>query len=325
MAYNPAGNTTLTSSLAHLATVHYKTRALDQTKQVFVFNEGTEPDELPLRQGKTVQWYRYLLFGANTSPSTEGTVGTSLTLTSATISATVSEYSDFISLSKLLVATAIDNIKANAAEQLGYRAGLTVDTITRTEFDSAVASVQFATLGAALGSVDFRRAVTALQANNVRPKSGTDYIGIVHPYALFDLRSDNSGGGFIDVMKYANPQSLANYPTKPGEAGMVESCRLLKSTNVGTTGTAPQVQYYTYVIGKGAAGSVDLSGMGPTQVMDPDKQMFNIMVHDDSGGSISNPTGTIAAAVAYWFAFVVRLLDTTTYRYRIILADSSII
>lgn len=324
MAYTPAGNTTLTGSLTHLQTTYWKRKALDQTKQVFVFNEGTEPDNLPLRSGKTVQWFRYTLFGANTTASSEGVVPTSLTLTTSTVSATVSQYSDFITLSKLLAATALDDMKANAAEQLGYRAGLSVDTITRTEFDSNVSSVQFATLGATLGSIDFRRAVTALQANNVRPKSGSDYIGIIHPYALFDLRSDNTGGGFIDVMKYANPQALANYPTKPGEAGMVENCRLLKSTNVGTTGTAPQAKYYTYVIGKGAVGSVDLEGMGPTQVMDPEKTMFNVNVID-GGPQIADPTGEIAAAVSYWFAFVVKTLDTTTYRYRIILADSSII
>ena len=324
MAYNPASNTTLTSSLAHLATVYYKTRALDQTTQVFVFNQACEPDELPLRSGKTVQWFRYSLFGANVTPASEGTVGTGLPLTTATISGTVSEYADFITLSKLLGLTALDSIKANAADQLGYRAGLTNDSLARTEFDANVASVQFATLGATLGSIDFRRAVTALQANNVRPKMGGNYIGIIHPYALFDLKSDNTAGGFIDVMKYANAQALLNGPTMPTEMGMVESCRLLKSTNVGTTGTAPQVKYYTYVVGKGAIGAVDLAGNGPSKVVDPQTQKFSINIVD-GGPSIADPTGTIGAAVSYWFATVFRTLDTTTYRYRIILADSSII
>ena len=324
MAYTPASNTTLTPSLGHLATVFYKTRALDQLKQMFMFLEGTEPDDIPNRVGKTVQWFRYSLLGANTTPAAEGTVGTGLGLTTSTISATVQEYSDFITLSKLLVKTALDSIKENAAEQLGYRAGLTVDTITRTEFDSNVASVAVATLGAALGSVDFRRAVTVLQANNVRPKMGSDYFGISHPYAIFDLKSDNTAGGFIDVLKYANPAALANGPTMNGEVGKIENVRIVRSTNVGTTGTAPNALYYTYVIGKGAVGAVDLAGAGPSKVMDPEKQSFAINVIDGKP-QIADPTGTIGAAVSYWFAFVVQTLDTTTYRYRIIYSDSSII
>ena len=324
MAYTPASNTTLSPGLTHLQTTYWKTKALDQLTQMFMFLEGTEPDDIPQRSGKTVQWFRYTLMGANTTPASEGVVPTGLPLTTTTVSATVSEYADFLSLSKMLVITALDSIKANAAEQLGYRAGLSVDTIARTEFDSNVASVASSTLGAAIGSIDFRRAVTTLQAGNVRPKMGDSFVGIIHPYALFDLKSDNTAGGFIDVMKYANPQGLLNAPTMNGEAGMVENVRLLKSTNVGTTGTAPQVKYYTYVIGKGAVGAVDLQGFGPSQVRDPQKQMFNINVIDGKPQA-ADPTYTIGAWVSYWFAFVVKTLDTSTYRYRIIYADSSII
>jgi|ETNvirome_6_1000_1030641.scaffolds.fasta_scaffold10945_2 N4-gp56 family major capsid protein len=324
MGYTPASNTTNTASLAHLATVYYKTRALDQLKQMFMFLEGTEPDEMPLRSGRTVQWFRYTLFAANSTPSAEGTVGAGLPLTSTTISGEVSEYSDFITLSKLLQATAIDNIKGNAAEQLGYRGGLSVDTITRIEFDANASSVQVATLGAALGAVDIRRATTTLQASNVRPKtSDGSYIGIIHPYALFDLKSDNTAGGFIDVMKYADPAGLKG-PSMNGEVGSIESTRLLRSTNVGTTGTAPTLKYYTYVIGKGAVGAVDLAGLGPAKVIDPDRQMFNVNVIDGRP-QIADPTGTIGAAVSYWFAFLAKTLDTVTFRYKIILSNSSII
>jgi len=324
MAYTPASNTTLTPSLQHLQTIYFKTRALDQLKKMFMFLEGTEADDIPGRSGKTVQWYRYNLLAANTTPSTEGTIGTGIPLGSTTISATVSEYSDFLTLSRMLTITALDNIKANAAEQLGYRAGLSVDTITRTEFDANVSSVAQSTLGPALGSIDFRRAATTLMANDVRPKMGDQFVGIIHPYALFDLRSDNTAGGFVDVMRYANPQSLLNGPTLNGEAGTVENVRLLKSTNVGTSGTAPEVKYYTYVIGKGAVGAVDLAGWGPTKVRDPEKESFSINIIDGKP-QIADPPGAIGAAVSYWFAYVVKTLDTSTYRYRVIYADSSII
>lgn len=319
MAYAPASNTTLTPSLTHLATVYYNRKALDQLTQMFMFREGTEPDVMPLRSGKTMQWYRYSLFGANTTPASEGTVGTGLTLTTTTVSATVSEYADYLTGSTLLEETAIDPIKENAAEQLGYRGGLTVDTITRTEFDSNAASVQLATLGATLSANDLRRSVMLLKGINVRPKMGQDFIGIIHPYVLYDLMSDNTAGGFIDVMKYANPDSMVN-----GEAGKMAGVRLLQSTNVGTTGTAPQVKYYVYVIGKGAVGAVDLSGAGPSKVMDPQKQTFKVNVIQ-GGPQIADPAGMIGFAVSYRFVYVAQTLDSTNYRYRIILGDSSII
>jgi len=109
-----------------------------------------------------------------------------------------------------------------------------------------------------------------------------------------------------------------------GEAGKMAGVRLLKSTNVGSTGTAPAVKYYTYIVGKGAVGAIDLAGVGPTKVMDPDKQAFKINVIR-GGPQIADPEGMIGSAVSYRFVFVAQTLDSSTYRYKIILSDSSII
>src|SRR5258708_19066627 len=161
MAYSPAANATNTDGLAHLATVWYNRRALDQLKKRFRFYNACEPDMVPRRSGKTVQWFRYSLLGANTSPAPEGTVGNSNTLSTVTLSGTVSEYSDFITVSTLLDETAIDPIVQNASEQLGYAAGLSVDTIITAAFDvqsSAVLSP--ATLGT-FATVDHLRPAKA--------------------------------------------------------------------------------------------------------------------------------------------------------------------
>lgn len=331
MAYNPAGNLTSTSQIQHLATVYYQRKMLDQLMKIFLFLSVTEPDVLPLRSGKTVQFFRYNLFAANTQPSAEGAVGNSLILGSSTISATVSEYSDYVTLSTLLTETAIDPIAENAAEQLGYRAGISVDTIVRTEFDSPTGGTAptLSTLGPNGTIADLRRAVAVLSALDVRPREGSDFVAIIHPYVLYDVMADNTAGGFVDIMKYANPNVFVEGSVGPrtwsnGEVGKVESCRLLKSTNVKTSGSAPNVLYYTYVVGKGACGAVSLSGRGPSNVMDPTRQKFKVNVIPGKP-SIADPEGKIGAAVSYRFVFVAKLLDTTTYRYRIIQMDSSIV
>lgn len=54
MGYNPAGNTTGSGNITHLATVYYSRKALDILKKKLRFISGTEPDVIPQRQGKTV-------------------------------------------------------------------------------------------------------------------------------------------------------------------------------------------------------------------------------------------------------------------------------
>lgn len=325
MAYAPASNLTTTPTLTHLATVYYERKALDTLMKKFQFRQGTVPDVMPLRSGKTIQFYRYSLFTANTTPASEGAVGAGLPLTTTTISATVSEYADYITISTLLNDTAIDPITENAADMLGYRAGLTVDTIVRTEFDANVSSVGVNTIGTTFTANDLRKAVMSLEGTDVRPIADDEFLCIMHPYVLYDLTSDNTAGGFIDSMKFANPQALISGGAQmSGVAGRLAGCKILKSTNVGSTGTAPSVKYYTYIIGMGAVGAVDLAGVGPSQVQDPTKQSFKINTIK-GGPQIADPAGMIGSAVSYRFVFTAKTLDSTTYRYAIVYSDSSII
>ena len=325
MAYTPASNNTTTASLTHLATVWYNRKALDQLMQMFRFLGATEPDIIPQRNGKTVQWFRYSLLPANTTPSTEGTVGAGLSMTSTTVSATVSEYSDFATLSSLLKATAIDPIVENFAKQLGYRAGLSVDTITRNEFDTNSSAV-LSTLGPSYTSDDGKRAVALLRAINVSPRAGDMFVGIIHPYVVYDLQSDNTAGGFIDQARWNNPEILAKYAQNLGQGiiGASGGVMYKTSTNVTTSGTSPNVLYNTYIVGTGAVGSVDLGGRGPSRVENPKTQNFKINTIQ-GGPQIADPEGKIGAAVSYYFVYVAKTLDSTNIRYRIIQADASLV
>jgi len=314
-----AGNTTQTSSIRHLATVFYKKTSLDNLWKMLRFESAAMPDILPERSGKTIQFFRYSTLSANTSPSSEAVAGAGIQMDSNTISATVSEYSDHMTGSKMLQKTAIDPIADNFAKHLGYRAGLSRDTVCRIELDSAATNsgVQVNTAGAAGSSTDLRRAKFLLEGLDVLPRIDQDFMCLIHPYALYDVMSSDD---FVDVVKYANPQTFIQ-----GEIGKVEGCRLLKTTNVGTDGTAaPLTKYYTYVIGEGAFGAVTLAGSPGAAPVDPSKSMYQVNVVP---GKISeaNPEGKIGFLVSYWMAFVAKILDSTTYRYRIIQMDASII
>ena len=289
---------------------------------------ATEPDSIPLRSGKTVQWFRYTQLGANTTPSTEGTVGTPVAQASVTVSATVAEYSDFSSLSTLLVETAIDPIVQNFAENLGYRAGLSVDTIARIEFDGAAAGQILTTMGATLSVNDYRRVRALLNGIDVYegPRGQSEFVSITHPYAIYDLMSDNTAGGFIDIMKFAEPDKLLYGGNANGTApvGRVDNFVIYTSNNVNTTGTAPNVLYYNYMVGKGAVGSVDLPGAGPSNVTDPNKQSFKINVIK-GGPSQADPEGMIGSYVSYRFVTVNKNLDSVNPRWYIVKCDSSLV
>ena len=114
--------------------------------------------------------FRYIPFAANTTGGTEGTVGTGIAITTETVSVTVVQYFDFVNFSDLYLETIIDDALTNSAEELGYRAGITVDTLIRLEFDAGSATTSSAMVGANLTANDYRKSVQLLRGADVKPK-----------------------------------------------------------------------------------------------------------------------------------------------------------
>ena len=138
MAYQPASVQTSTASLTHLATVWYDKVAVENLKANLPFVAASARRKLPNRSGKTIQMFSYSLLAANTTPGSEGTVGTGIAPTTVNRSATVEQYFDFMSFSDILDETAIDPIVENSAAEMGYRAALTANTLARSEFEGGL-------------------------------------------------------------------------------------------------------------------------------------------------------------------------------------------
>lgn len=320
MAYTPAVNLTTTSGLTHLASVYYKRNGLNVLRKSLRFLPACWPDELPQRSGKTCQWFRPTTLAANLVASSEGVVGTGVGLATTTVSATVSQYSDFTTVSALLQETAINNMIDMASQEMSYRAALSVDGITRAEIDSAVASVTCAATTTNAVLKDLRKAVYTLKGKDVRPWQGDDFYAVLHPYNLYDIVSDSTAGGFMDLSKYTDKNSALN-----GEVGRAAECRIVSSTNVGDDGAAATTtKYYMYVFGQQAVGALSLAGRGPSEVQDPDKQTFKLNVIA-GGPQIADPEGQIGTAISYRFVYAAKILDTATYRYAIVPSDASLV
>lgn len=335
MAYYSAAANHLTSTagLSHLASVYYKKKGLERLEKKFVFRNACVDDMLPKQVGRTVQFYRYTNLTAVTTNNTEGTVGSPVSISSRTVSATVSQYTSFVTVSDLVADTAIDPIVQNASELLGYQGGLSVDTITRNiidaEFVSSSASPGQAMLGSTLRVADLRNSVSQLSSNDVEPFDNNEFLCYLHPFVEFDVVNDPTAGGLADIFKYTSPQTspLVKFTDRGQTETVVAGARIVKTTNVKVTAGSPN-KYRVYVFGKGGVGAVDLEGRGPNKVVDPKKQRFKINVIKGEP-SIPDPEGVIGAAVSYNFIYTTVVLDGPStiggqYRYRLIDANSSI-
>ena len=327
MAYTPATNLTTSPGLPHIQVTYYKKTALDRLQKKFLFRDACMSDMIPKHEGRTVQWFRYFNLSANTTPTTEGTVGTGISPTSRVVSATVSQYSAFLTLSDFLVDSAIDPMVENHAGLLGYQAGLSVDTITRNVIDAESASTNQTLLGSYLRVADIRNSRHALQAIDVQPMTDGQFYCILHPYVSYDLVNDPAAGGLADIVKYTDPKGspLVKYEDR-GFITSVAGTKIVESTNVYTQ-TTPN-RYRVYIFGKDGIGCVDLAGRGPSNVKDPKKQRFAVNVIQPDA-SIADPERLIKAAVSYNFIFTAVVLDGPAgiggvYRYKTIDPPSSI-
>lgn len=319
--YQPAVNTTQSAGLASVTTqIYYKKTGLDRLMQTFRFYSAGDADDIPKRSGRTVQWFRFNLLGGNTTPSAEGVVGVPIPLSSNNFQATVEEYSDFTNLSTLLIDTAINDMVAQASEDMSYRAALSVDLTVRTEIESNANAIR-QTQGAYFSAADINASITTLKALNVMPRSDGGWMMILHPYMTYDLLSDNTAGGFVEVMKYADPNRFVS-----GEIGTIFNTRIVETTGVATVagGTQGNTKYHGYLFGRGGLGVVSLAGRGPNNVVDPRRSTFNVNVIKATP-SIYDPEYKIGAAVAYNYVMVAKTLDTVNPRFVIVESDVSLV
>jgi N4-gp56 family major capsid protein len=325
MAFNPAGNLSTSSQFTHFISTYYDRVALKPLRKQFLFWMGCDDRVMPLKNGKTIQFYRYSNLGANLNTTPEGTTGTASEMAgSTTVSATVSQYADFTSLSDMLVDTAMDgDIVAVASDQLGYRAGLTFDTIVRNVADASSGSTVISLLGDYLSGADLANIRHRFRGLDIKGFKNGRFPTIVHPYVSYDLIHDPSVGGFMDINK--NGPSAAKLQNLPETGPLVSfnNCDVYESTNVTVTSGSPNT-YRCYFFGQEGIAAIDLAGRGPTRTKDQDQMAFKIHVQKNLGPSLASPEGKIRAFCSYNVVFVAKLLDTTNYRLRLIDAPTSL-
>ena len=251
--------TTGTASLSDEMKVFYSDYLIDNAVPKLVHDQFGQKHPIPKNGGKTIEFRKYSPLPKLTTALTEGVTPDGQTLTVSTIEATVSQYGGYITLSDVLLMTAIDNNMVQATKLLGNQAGATLDTITREVLNGGT-NVIYAEGGSSRTTAgkltvdDIKKAARALKTQNAE-KIGDSFVAIIHPDVAYDLTNDPAW------------QNVKEYDPKDwyeGEIGRIAGVRFVETTEakIFTAGAAGTAVYSTLVLGDNAYGVTEIEGGG---------------------------------------------------------------
>lgn len=211
---------------------------------------------------KIVYFTKYANLTTSTSALTETNDVTAQQMSDSQVTFTVAEYGEAIALTEFAQSTTGGKVDIAAAQLLGNNAGDTMDKLAIAALDASGSTVIYPNAVAAasgLSTADVfdktfaNRLYNKLSRSNT-PKIGGYYIGLIHPDNAFDLIDSVGVGSWLDVSKYANPQSaLMN------EIGMFAGIRWIQDGNVTVTSDVNgTIDAYTInVVGANALGKAE--------------------------------------------------------------------
>lgn len=229
-------NVTTDSGLSEEMKTFYSDYLIDQAGPKLVHDQFGQKHPIPKNGGKVIEFRKYDPLPKALTVLTEGVTPDGQKLTMSTLKSEVRQYGSYITLSDVLLLTAIDNNLVQATKLLGKQAGETLDTITR-EILNGGTNVQYAegqvSSRAQLngGQTDatqnhyltvdaIRMAVRTLKNQNAE-KIGDSYVAIIHPDIAYDLMSDKA---WKDVKDYDPEDWYA------GEIGKIAGVRFVETT-----------------------------------------------------------------------------------------------
>jgi len=259
--------TTVMEGLSPEMKTFYDMTLIDEASASLVHDQFGQKRPIPQGGGKTIEFRRFAPLAKATTPLTEGVTPDGKSLTVSTVTATVSQYGDFITHSDVLELTALDNVILESARLLGKQAGVTMDTVVRNVLQSGtnvtycpkVADDGTETEVTSRSALDetcqltvktVQKVVAKLRAQNAPTIEGK-YIAIIHPYVAYDLMRDPE---WLDIHKYGNTDKLYE-----GEIGEIAGVRFVQSTEAkiyegGVFGSL--------FFGDGAYGVTEITGGG---------------------------------------------------------------
>lgn len=334
VAANPSTNT-----LAPELKTFYDTELLENARTEMFYAQFGRKQRLPKNGGTTIEWRKFNTFD-RASELKEGVIPTGQQFGSSSLTASISQYGTYTSITDKLEMRAYDNVILAATEEMGASAAATQETLIRNALlvgtnvmycDNVDANgnkistpTSPATMGAGGGSSNsdgwalltptmVNKAVTKMKKDRV-PRINGKYYAVIHPSVAYDLRQSKE---WIEVHKYAATSEIFN-----GEIGELHGCRFIEDTfapilggsyiysgNTTYKNKSNGVTYATYFFGKDGFGIVDPEGGG-----------LEMIIHDkDEIGGPLNQFSTIGykfetnGATILYPERVLRVMSVSSY------------
>lgn len=272
---SPNTNTTTDSTtgndLSPEMKTYYSDFLIDLAEPELVHDQFGQKHPIPQGSGKTIEFRQYDPLPELTTALTEGVTPDGQNLNVKNVTATVSQYGGYVTISDMLILTAIDKNLVQATKLIASQAGRTLDTITR-EVLAAGTNVRYTggksarnllTATDVLTVDDVKKAVRDLEAQDA-PKINGYYIGIIHPNVKYDLMRD---ADWKYPHQYTDPENI--YQNEIGElygVRFVQSSRAKVFSKAGATptgtGAVAADVYATLIIADDAYGVTDIDGGG---------------------------------------------------------------
>ncbi|RMH67985.1 MAG: N4-gp56 family major capsid protein [Actinomyces sp.] len=235
----------------------------------------------PTRQthrGASVTFDFYDDLAAATTPLTETADVTPVAMSDSTVTVTLVEYGNAVQTTAKLRGTSFLEVDADAANVIGYNAGLSIDTLARTQLEGgtnvryAGSATSRATVAATdtLSVADIRYVAAKLRSNSAMPLIGSLFVGFMHPDVAYDVRAETGNDAWVNPANYSDAARRWNGIVGAFEGVMwIETPRASLLTDAGSTTTDV---YLTTVVGREAlakAFSSVVSGPTPRIVIGP--------------------------------------------------------
>jgi N4-gp56 family major capsid protein len=216
---------------------YYSDYLIDNAVPNLVHDQFGQKQPIPKGKGKTIEFRKYSPLAKALTPLSEGATPSGKSLNVSTITATVSQYGDYIELSDILMLTAIDNNLVHATKLLGNQSGETLDTITRevinggtnVQYADAQVLARYLLVGGDATAANnhylsvncVRRGVRTLKNNKAKKINGS-YVAIIHPDVSYDITGDDD---WVNAAQYAGSTQIFE-----GEIGKIHGVRFVEST-----------------------------------------------------------------------------------------------
>jgi len=310
-------NVTTDTGLSNEMKTFYSDYLIDLAEPLLVHDQFGQKQPIPKNGGKTIEFRKYSPLAKALTPLTEGVTPNGQKLTMSVITATVAQYGGYVTLSDVLLLTAIDNNLLQATELLASQAGRTLDTVTREVLQGGT-NVMYAQGGASRAALaytnattnnnmtfdDIRKAVRALKVQNA-PKINGSYVAIVHPDVAYDIMSDPK---WVNVKTYSDPDGMYE-----GEIGKIEGVRFVETTEAKVykdAGASSRDVYGTLVLGANAYGVTEVTGGGLQHIV---KQLGSAGSEDPLNQRATAGWKAIKVAERLVEQYMIRIESTSSY------------